>query len=55
MLDGFKVASLLFAVAVWGRCIVAEWRCVVEPFQISAFLPDCHCPKELDVARVGMD
>ena len=27
----------------------------VEPFQISAFLPDCHCAKELDVARVGMD
>ena len=26
-----------------------------EPFQISAFLPDCHCAKELDVARVGMD
>ena len=28
---------------------------MVEPFQISGFLPDCHCPKELDVARVGMD
>ena len=31
------------------------WLPNTEPFQISAFLPDCHCPKELDVARVGMD